>query len=132
MVQTGTNSGAGSRAGFQTKLRVGDPVMVLTGGNSKQGRSLEGKTGKIQRFLPKKNRVVVEGVNMIKRHKKAMKSNESSGIIEREGSVAISNVMYYVEELKRPVRVKWKRLDDGRKVRGYLNPETKAFEQIDV
>ena len=53
-------------------------------------------------------------------------------ILEKEGSIHISNVMYYREELKRPVRIKIKMLDDGRKVRGFVNPQTKAFEQIDV
>lgn len=114
-----------------TKLRSGDPVMVICGGNSVRGRVLSGKTGKIRRFLPKKGRVIIEGVNMIKRHKKALNSNESSGIIEKEGSVHLSNVMYFSEELKRPVRLKFKTLEDGRKVRGFVNPGTKAFEQID-
>ncbi len=120
------------KADFQTKLRVGDPVMVLLGGNSRKGKVLKGQTGKIQRFMPKKNRVVVEGLNMIKRHKRAVSSNESSGIVEKEGSVHISNVMYYSEDLKRPVRLKMKFLDDGRKVRGFTNPATKKFEQIDA
>lgn len=115
-----------------TRLRVGDPVMVITGGNQKKGRALKSQTGKILRFLPKRDRVVVEGLNMIKRHKRAMTSTDTAGIIEKEGSVHISNVMYYSEELKRPVRIRMKYLDDGRKVRGYFHPETKDFEQIDV
>lgn len=114
-----------------TKLHVGDPVMVITGGN-KTGKVLKGQTGKILRLLPKRNRVVIEGVNMIKRHKRATTSRDSSGIIEKEGSVHISNVMYYSEEHKRPVRIKTKNLESGRKVRGYINPQTKEFEQIDA
>lgn len=117
---------------FSTSLRTGDPVIVIAGGNSKKGKELAGKTGKILKFLPKTNRVIVEGLNNIKKHKKASNVNETSGVIEKEGSVHISNVMYYVESLKKPVRIKKKSLDDGRKVRGYLNPETKQFEQIDV
>ena len=115
-----------------SKLRVGDPVMVIAGGNEKKGKKVAGETGKILSFLPKRNRVIVEGVNTIKRHKKATQMNDSSGIIEKEGSVHISNVMFYHEELKRPVRLKSKTLDDGRKVRGFINPKTKEFEQIDV
>ncbi|MCB0359596.1 MAG: hypothetical protein KDD44_08160, partial [Bdellovibrionales bacterium] len=51
-------------------------------------------------------------------------------IIEKEGSVHLSNVMYYSEDLKRPVRLSSKRLDDGTKVRGFVHPESKTFEQI--
>ena len=115
-----------------TKLKVGDPVIVISGGNKRKGRILKGETGKILRVLPKKDRVVVEGVNQIKRHKRATSATDSSGIIEKEGSVHVSNVMYYREEIKRPVRIITKRLDDGKKVRGFRHPETKKFEQIDV
>ena len=117
---------------FKTKLRVGDLVMVVAGGNSKKSRELKGQTGKILSFLPKKNRVVVEGLNMVKRHKRATASNEAAGIIEKEGSVHISNVMFYSEEHKKPMRLCTSRLDDGKKVRGFTNPKTEKFEQIDV
>lgn len=113
-----------------TRLRVGDTVMVLTGGNKKKQKTLKGQTGKIKRILTAKNRVVVEGLNLVKRHKKAMQANEPAGILTREGSIHLSNVMFYNEELKRPVRLKSKTLDDGRKVRGFINPKTKKFEQI--
>jgi large subunit ribosomal protein L24 len=120
-----------AKAVLNTKLRVGDPVMVISGGNEKKGKS-KGQTGKILRFSPKKQRAFVEGVNIIKRHKRAMRSDESSGIISKEGSVHISNLMYYRDDIARPVRIKMKNLEDGRKVRGFLHPETKKFEQIDV
>lgn len=124
---------AGSESkSLKTRLRKGDPVMVVAGGNAKKNRVLKGQTGKILRFIPKKDRAVVEGLNIIKRHKRATMMNEASGVIEREGSVHISNLMYYSEELKRPVRLKVKRLEDGRKVRGFVHPETKQFEQLDV
>ncbi len=114
------------------RLKVGDPVMVLVGGNKKKEKVLKSQTGKVLRILAAKNRVVVEGLNMIKRHKRATSSNEPGGIITREGSIHLSNVMYYHEETKRPVRLKIKKLEDGRKVRGFLHPETKKFEQIDA
>ena len=116
----------------KSKLRVGDPVMLITGGNEQKGRNEKGKTGKILRILTKKNRVVVEGANMIKRHKRATSAQDSAGIIEKEGSVHISNVMYYSEAINKPVRLRYSFLEDGRKVRGYTDPETKKFEQIDV
>lgn len=117
---------------FSTALKVGDPVLVLTGGNKKRGKVLRGQVGKILRFLPKKNRVVVEGLNIIKRHKRAVRPNDTAGIITKEGSIHISNVLYYSEKLKRPVRVRTELDDAGKKVRGYLNPATKKFERLDA
>ena len=117
---------------FKTKLRVGDVVMVVSGGNKLSGRKLKGEVGKILRFVPKRNRVVVEGVNVVKRHKRARSAQESSGIVAKEGSVHISNVRYYSDAYKRPVRLLSKVVGDDRKVRGFKNPETKEFEQIDL
>lgn len=116
---------------FTTKLKAGDPVMVITGGN-KKSTPLKGQTGKLLTISAKTGRVKVEGLKIIKKHKRAMRSDESSGVISKEGWIDISNVMYYRDDIKRPVRVKYKNLDDGRKVRGFINPETKKFEQIDV
>lgn len=115
-----------------TELRKGDLVMVIAGGNKKKGKTLRGQTGKILKVLTEKDRVIVEGLNLIKRRKRAATSNETSAVITREGSLHISNIMYYSETLKKPVRIKKKILADGRKVRGYTNPETKKFEQIDA
>ena len=115
-----------------TRLRVGDPVMVIAGGNSKKGRVTKGNVGKVLRFDAAKTRAYIEGVNMIKRHKKAQQADDSSGILEKEGSVAISNLMYYVEAISKPVRITVRSLEDGRKVRGFIHPETKDFEQIDA
>ena len=116
---------------FKTALKVGDPVYVTTGGNKKAKKQVAGLVGKILRFVPKKHRVVVEGVNFIKRHKKARTATEQGGIITKEGTIHISNVMYYSEKLKRPVRLKSKTMEDGRKVRVYTNPETKKLENVD-
>lgn len=118
-------------AQFVTSLKVGDPVMVVTGGNAKSGKTLKGKVGKILRFVAKKSRVVVEGLNIIKRHKRATSASDTKGIIEKEGTMHISNVRYYSEDLKKPVRIKMKTLSDGKKVRAYLNPKTKELVQID-
>ena len=114
-----------------TSLKKGDAVMVIAGGN-KETRQIKGKVGKILRFAGwKRNRVVVEGVNLITRHQKAKGPNSPAGKVQREGSIHISNVMYYVEKLKKPVRLKHRVLADGKKVRGYISPETKEFVQID-
>lgn len=117
---------------FKTQLKTGDTVMVVAGGNKLSGKKLKGEVGKILRLLPKRNRVIVEGVNVIKRHRRARNAQESSGIIAKEGSVHVSNVRYYSEAHKRPVRLSAKVLEDGRKVRGFKNPETNEFEQIDL
>jgi large subunit ribosomal protein L24 len=132
LVSTTKKSGRETKQRLSTKLKVGDVVMVISGGNSKSGKMIAGHKGKILRILPKRSRAVVEGVNMIKRHKRAMTSGDSSGVIVKEGSIHLSNLMFYSADLQRPVRIKMQTLADGRKVRGYVHPETKKFEQIDV
>ena len=113
-----------------TSLKKGDLVIVIAGGN-KTTRPNKGKVGRILSFTGKnKDRVIVEGVNMVKRHQKQTMPNKPHGIIQKEAGIHISNVMFYVEKLKKAVRIKHSVLTDGKKVRGYLNPETKAFEQI--
>lgn len=127
-----TNSATKAPITFSTRLRVGDIVIVEAGGNTKKGKTLRGETGKILRFFPKSSRVIVEGVNIIKRHKRARTPTDTGGVIQKEGSLHISNVMFYSAALKKGVRLKTRILSDGRKVRGYLNTATKVFEQIDV
>lgn len=118
------------RTELNTKLKVGDTVMVIAGGSPK--KPLKGQTGKILRFMTRSERVVVEGLNIVKRHKRQNSAQEAGGIITKEGSIALSNVMFYSETLKRPVRIKSKVLEDGRRVRGFVNPTNKKFEQIDA
>ena len=69
----------------KTHVKRGDEVVVITG-NSK------GKTGKILQVLTKKNRVLIEGVNMITKAVKPSQKNQQGGLIQREGSIHISNV----------------------------------------
>lgn len=116
---------------ISTDLRAGDPVMVIAGGH-KEKRQNKGQVGKIKEFIGKKrDRVIVEGLNMIKRHQRATAPGKPSGIIEKEAGIHISNVMYYVEKLKKPVRIKHDVLENGTKVRGYLDPESKKFVQLE-
>ena len=111
-------------------LKAGDMVIVLSGGNSKK-RAIKGKVAKIVRFVGKeKDRVILEGLNLVTRHKKAAGPDKPAGKIKKEASVHVSNVMYYAEKLKKPVRLKYNVLADGKKVRGYQNPESKEFVQI--
>ena len=91
------------------KVRKGDQVLVIAGRD-------RGKKGEILRVIPKENRVVVQGVNMIKRHTKPSRA-EAGGIIEREASIHASNVSHVDPKSGKATRVGYKTLDDGSKVR---------------
>ena len=67
------------------KVKVGDNVRVITGSN-------KGKEGKVLKVLRKENRVIVDGVNVVKKHVKPNRTNESGGILETEAPIHISNV----------------------------------------
>ncbi len=113
----------------RSMIRSGDTVMVIAGG-TKGKREVKGKTGKILRFVGT-DRVVVEGLNLLTRHQRAAGPNKPGGKITREAPLHISNVMYFVEKLNRPVRLRSKLLEDGTKVRGYMDPKAKQFVQIE-
>lgn len=87
------------------KIKVGDNVRVITGSN-------KGKEGKVLNVLRKDNRVVVDGVNIVKKHVKPNRTNESGGILEVEAPIHISNVKVLTKETKKEVKkeVKEKRL----------------------
>jgi len=92
-------------------IRKNDNVVVLTGRD-------RGKRGRVLRVMPDKSRVIVEGVNFIKRHTKANpQRNVKGGIIQREASVHASNVQLVCPECGAPTRIGSKRLDDGHSVR---------------
>jgi large subunit ribosomal protein L24 len=91
-------------------VRRGDTVGVVTGKE-------RGKRGKVLRVLRDSERVVVEHLNMIKRHQKPTQKLRQGGIIEREGPLALSNVLLVCGRCDRPVRVGVRVLNDGRKAR---------------
>ncbi len=91
-------------------IRRGDAVGVIAGKE-------RGKRGKVLRVLRDSERVVVEHLNMIKRHQRPTPKLRQGGIIEREGPLALSNVLLVCGRCDRPVRVGVKVLNDGRKVR---------------
>lgn len=74
-----------------------------------------GEEGKVLHVFPKKDRIIIEGVNLIKRHTRPSQDNPQGGIVEREGALHVSNVM--VVHGGKPTRVGFKRLDDGTKIR---------------
>jgi large subunit ribosomal protein L24 len=94
-----------------TPIRKNDTVLVITGKD-------RGKRGRVLKILPDRNRLVVEGVNMIKRHTKPNPGkNVKGGIVEREASLHASNVQLVCPECGIQTRVGRKNLGDGRKVR---------------
>ncbi len=91
-------------------IKKDDKVKVTTGKDS-------GKIGKVLRVNYKKNRLLVENVNMIKRHARPSAKNKQGGIIEGEAMIHWSNVMLMCSKCMSPVRVKIQRLEDGSKIR---------------
>ena len=91
------------------KLKKGDKVVVLTGRD-------KGKNGEILKSIPKLDRVVVQGVNVARRHTRPSASN-SGGIVEREASIHVSNVAILDPKDKVATRVGYSMLDNGTKVR---------------
>jgi large subunit ribosomal protein L24 len=92
------------------KIHKGDLVMVITGKD-------RGKRGRIKEVLPRRSRVVVEGVNFVKRHRKPRGQMDQGGIIEFEAPLHISNVMLICPRCKEPARVGHDFLPEGGKVR---------------
>ena len=95
-----------------TKLHVkkDDLVMIVAGKD-------KGKSGKVLRVLPEKERVLVESINLVKRHTRPSQSNSEGGIIEKEAPIALSNVQLLCPGCNKPARTGLKVLEDGSKVR---------------
>lgn len=91
-------------------VRRGDTVIVVAGKD-------RGKRGRVLRVIPEKNRVVIERINMIKRHQRPTQKIRQGGIIEREGPIHLSNVMLVDPTSGKPTRVGMRELGDGKKVR---------------
>ncbi|RXT05357.1 50S ribosomal protein L24 [Ammoniphilus sp. CFH 90114] len=96
----------------QKKLHVktGDTVVVITGKD-------KGKKGRVLAAFPKENRVLVEGINMVKKHTKPNPANPQGGIVTQEASIHASNVMVADPKSGEPTRIGYKVLDNGNKVR---------------
>jgi large subunit ribosomal protein L24 len=92
------------------KIRKDDSVIIIAGKDS-------GKKGKVRRVFPGADRVIVEGLNMIKRHSRARRAVRQAGIIELEAPIHISNVMLLCGKCGHPTRVGSRFLADGKKVR---------------
>ncbi len=92
------------------KIRRNDTVLVITGKD-------KGKKGKVRLTYPKKERILVVGINFIKKHVRATGQVRQAGIIERETPIQVSNVILLCNKCNHPTRVGFHTLEDGRKVR---------------
>ncbi len=91
------------------KIKKGDNVVVLTGRD-------KGKTGTVMKVMPKESRVVVQGVNVVKRHTRPA-AGQQGGIVEKESTIHVSNVSLIDPKTSKPTRIGFKTVDGGRKVR---------------
>ena len=90
------------------KIKKGDTVQIISGIES-------GKSGRVIKVFPLKEKVIVEGLNMVKKHSRPTQENPQGGIIEKEASIDISNVMFVTGG--KPTRIGYKILEDGQKVK---------------
>ncbi len=92
------------------KIRKNDTVLVVAGKD-------KGKRGKVRFAYPKQERLLVEGINFVKKHSRAKGAVKQAGIIEREAPISVSNVMLLCSKCNHPARVGFRFLADGKKVR---------------
>lgn len=110
---------------YKTKIRKGDKVVVLAGKD-------KGKEGNVLVVDKKKNRVIVEGVNMVKKHQKARGAEEQAGIIEKEAPLHASNVMFLHNG--KPTKIGYKvekQVIDGKSVNVKTRIAKSTGEEID-
>jgi large subunit ribosomal protein L24 len=92
------------------QIRKNDSVMVISGKE-------RGKTGKVLRVNPREDAVIIERINVVKRHTKPRGPQQAGGIVEKEASIPASNIMIMCDKCNAPVRIGHKVLADGNKIR---------------
>jgi large subunit ribosomal protein L24 len=92
------------------KIQKNDNVLIIAGKD-------RGKKGKVRKAMPDKDKVIVEGFNMIKRHSKTKGKTRQAGIIELEAPIHVSNLMIICNKCNKPARVGYRALEDGKKAR---------------
>ncbi len=97
-------------AGQKNYIMKNDRVMVMVGKD-------KGKIGKVLRIVPKKHGAIVEKANVVKRHTRPGPLSKQGGILEKEAPIHISNLMLVCPKCTDPVRVRFKILEDGKKIR---------------
>jgi large subunit ribosomal protein L24 len=91
-------------------LRKNDMVQVISG-------EYKGKTGRIMKVFPDKDKAIVEGINMVKRHTRPNPKNQQGGILEKEASIHLSNLMLLCPKTGKPTRIGVSILENGKRVR---------------
>jgi large subunit ribosomal protein L24 len=102
------------------KIKKGDRVVVITGRD-------KGKRGEVIRVLTGSDRLVVSGVNIVKRHTRPTPAS-AGGIVEKEATIHVSNVLHIDPKTDKPTRVGFKTLEDGRKIR-VARPSGEAIDR---
>lgn len=102
------------------RIKKGDTVVVIAGKD-------KGKRGKVLQVLPKKNKIIVEGINIVTKHQRPDQQLQQGGIIDQESAIDVSNVMFWDKKAGQGVRIGYKFLDNGEKVR----MSKKTGEEID-
>ena len=95
---------------MKVHVKKNDTVVVISGKD-------KGKTGEVLKVYPKTGKVLVQGVNIVKKHQKATRNQAESAIIEKEAAINSSKVMLYCKKCKAATRISYKLLEDGAKVR---------------
>lgn len=98
------------------RIKKGDTVLVIAGDD-------RGKTGRVLKIVPDSNRVIIEGVNFIKRHTRPTQRNPKGGIVEKEATIHCSNVMLYCSKCSSPTRPGFKMI---------VNEESQKREKVRV
>ena len=103
------------------KIKKGDKVQVITG-------AYKGTIAEVTKVLPKESKVIVEGVNLVKKHMKPTQANPDGGIVEMEAPIHVSNVAYYDSKAKETVKIGYAFDEEGKKYR--INKKTgKALDK---
>ncbi|MBU0759485.1 MAG: 50S ribosomal protein L24 [Candidatus Omnitrophica bacterium] len=92
------------------KIKKNDTVMVLAGRD-------KGKSGKVLTVFPKKGRALVQGINFVKKHTRRTREDQQGGIIQKESSIDVSNLMVICQKCSKPARIGFTILSDGTKTR---------------
>lgn len=100
------------------KIRKNDIVKVVSGDYKDKG-----KVGKVLKVFTDNDRIIIEGVNIIKRHTRPSQKNQQGGIVEKEAPIHVSNVMYFSNKFNVATRIGYKFLEDGSKVRYCKHPD---------
>ena len=107
------------------KIRKNDTVFVIVGRD-------RGKKGKVRQALPKRDKILIDGINMVKRHSRTRGQARQAGIIEMEAPTHVSNVMLICNKCDKPTRVGFRFLDEGEEVEFEISDSPRGKQAINV